>query len=88
LPTQLWIAARYLQSITLLIAPVYLHRKLNVRFAFTGYISVTILLLVAIFYFYFPDCYIEGIGLTRFKVISEYVISLILLVLSHIEIDG
>ncbi len=27
----------------------------------------------------FPDSYIEGLGLTRFKIISEYIISLILL---------
>jgi len=28
----------------------------------------------------FPDCYIEGSGLTLFKIISEYIISLILLI--------
>jgi PAS domain S-box-containing protein len=38
------------------------------------------LLLGSIFYWrIFPDCFIEGKGLTSFKIISEYIISLILL---------
>jgi signal transduction histidine kinase len=80
LPTQLWIAARYLQSISLLIAPLLLRRKLNPYYAFIGYAVAAGLLLGAIFYWHvFPDCYTEGIGLTPFKKISEYIISLILL---------
>ncbi len=80
LPTQLWIAARYLQSISLLIAPLLLRRKLNPYYVFIGYGVTVGLLLGAIFYWHvFPDCYIEGVGLTPFKKISEYIISLILL---------
>ncbi len=80
LPTQLWIAARYLQSISLLIAPLLLRRKLNPYYVFIGYALAVGLLLGAIFYWHvFPVCYIEGVGLTPFKKISEYIISLILL---------
>jgi signal transduction histidine kinase len=80
LPTQLWIAARYVQSISLLIAPLLLRRKLNPYYVFIGYGVTVGLLLGAIFYWHvFPDCYIEGVGLTPFKKISEYIISLILL---------
>jgi PAS domain S-box-containing protein len=80
LPTQLWIAARYLESLSLLIAPFFLRRKLKINSVFIGYTVVVGLLLVSIFYWEsFPVCFIEGVGLTPFKKISEYVISLILL---------
>jgi len=80
LPTQLWIAARYVESLSLLIAPLLLGRRLKVKVIFFGYVSATSLLLGAIFYWnLFPACFIEGAGLTPFKKISEYIISLILL---------
>jgi len=79
LPTQLWIAARYVQSLSLLIAPVFLRRKMNATFVFILYTAVTIAVLAAIFANAFPTSYIEGVGLTPFKIISEYIISLILL---------
>lgn len=80
LPTQLWISARYLESFTLFIAPFFLGTKLKARFAFLGYILATFLLLASVFYWkIFPTCFIEGIGLTPFKRISEYLISLMLL---------
>ena len=79
LPTQLWMAARYLQSLSLLAAPLFLHHKLNIRWASGSYFAITILLLVAIFAGVFPDCFVEGEGLTPFKIISEYTISFTLL---------
>jgi signal transduction histidine kinase len=80
LPTQLWVASRYVMSISLLIAPLTLDRKLKIHFVLAGYAVVTGLLLGSIFYWrVFPDCYVAGVGLTPFKKISEYVISLILL---------
>jgi len=77
LPTQLWIAARYLQGITFLIAPFFMNRKLNPYWIFSGYFLITAFLLASIFLTIFPDCYVEGCGLTGFKIISEYVISFI-----------
>ncbi|SFM92112.1 MASE3 domain-containing protein [Methanolobus profundi] len=79
LPTQLWIAARYLQAISFLIAPFMLGKVLNVHKIFSIYSVVTISILASIYHGYFPKCFIEGSGLTQFKIISEYVISLILL---------
>lgn len=80
LPTQLWIIMRSVQSISLLIAPLFLRRKLNHNFVFVMYWVVTAFLLGSIFYWkIFPDCFVEGKGLTEFKKISEYIISLILL---------
>ena len=86
LATQLWIAARYVQSLSLLIAPLFFRRKLKINFAFFGYAVAISLLLISIFYWdIFPICFIEGGGLTPFKKISEYIISLILLgAISHL----
>jgi len=75
LPTQLWIIARYLQSISLLIAPWFIDRKLNIPAVLCVYLSATLLLLAAVFsHTLFPDCFIEGVGLTPFKIASEYII--------------
>jgi len=80
LPTQLWIVARYVQALSMLIFPAFLRRKLNVYVVFPGYAVATSLLLWAIFAGVLPACFVEGVGLTLFKRVSEYVISLILLV--------
>jgi PAS domain S-box-containing protein len=80
LPTQLWIAGRYVQSMSLLVAPLLISRKLNANHVLSGYLVVTSLLLASIFAWdVFPVCFVEGAGLTPFKKISEYVISAILL---------
>ncbi|OQA58547.1 MAG: sensory histidine kinase AtoS [Euryarchaeota archaeon ADurb.Bin294] len=79
LPTQLWIAARYLEAVTFLIAPFFIARRVNAGITFWGFLLVTATLITLIFSGYFPACYIEGSGLTAFKIVSEYVICLILL---------
>ncbi len=79
LPTQLWIAARYLQSVSLLIAPLFLHRTFRPAFMLAGYAAVVLLLLASVFSGHFPTCFVEGVGLTPFKKGSEYLISFILL---------
>ncbi|MCF7912606.1 MAG: hypothetical protein K9M99_08765 [Candidatus Cloacimonetes bacterium] len=79
-PTQLWIAARYLQSLSLLIAPVFLKKKLNLTYIVIIYHLILIGIGLSIFYWHiFPDCYLSDSGLTLFKKISEYIISFILL---------
>jgi signal transduction histidine kinase len=95
LATQLWIAGRYLQSLSWLIAPFFLGRRLRVRLQIGIYILITGLLLLTIFYWQnFPVSYVEGTGLTAFKKISEYVISLFFLgsigtlLLKRREFDG
>ena len=80
LATQLWIAARYLQSLSWLIAPLFLERRLRLRLQMAAYILVTGILLLSIFYWrIFPVAYVDGAGLTGFKKISEYAISLFFL---------
>jgi hypothetical protein len=80
LPTQLWIAARYLQSISLFLAPAFVAQPLRPGVLLTAYAAVTVLLLASIFAWpVFPDSFIEGSGLTLFKRASEYVISALLI---------
>ena len=86
IPTQLWIISRYLESFSLMGA-VYLigHKnriKLNNLLIYYSLISGV--LIVTLFIGIFPDCYIEGVGLTAFKKISEYIISAVLFVVLFI----
>jgi len=79
LPTQLWIAARYYHSLAFLIAPFFLRRKIKAGWVMGGFSFVTLWILLSIFRWnLFPDCYLEPGGLTAFKRVSEYVISLVL----------
>jgi PAS domain S-box-containing protein len=76
LPTQLWIADRALMAATMVLAPVFLGRRIYPWLTFAIYTAVTALLLTLIFHGVFPDCLLEGQGgLTPFKKSAEYVIS-------------
>jgi len=76
LPTQLWIAARYLQGSSFVIAPLWMKRTVNYPAVLGVYFFVSAFLVLSIFTWgIFPDCYLEGVGLTPFKIVSEYVIS-------------
>lgn len=73
--TQLWIAGRFLQAVTILLAFFFLRRKLRDTRLLVTFLFVTTLLSSTIFVWkIFPDCYVEGFGLTRFKIVSEYLI--------------
>jgi len=78
---QLWIAARYMESITLFIAFYFVGKK---KFVYPSWIIfvyslITALLVLSIFYWkIFPVCFIDGQGLTPFKKNSEYVICVII----------
>jgi PAS domain S-box-containing protein len=81
LPTQLWIAARWLQSLSFLAFAWLIGRSTPrtsaVVWTFSG---VTAFLLWSILVAdVFPDCFREGSGLTPFKVASEYAICAVLL---------
>ncbi|GEM_PF-1627730 len=86
LPTQLWIAARYYQSITFLIATLLIRRSITKDRKYDDSIILVVcaaafcLVMTSIFLWQnFPCCYIEGTGLTPFKIASEYVISAFLI---------
>ena len=80
---QLWIATRFIESTTFLLAMFMIKGRKNIKVpAVLGIYSIlTGLVLGSIFIWkIFPVCFLEGIGLTTFKKVSEYIISLILLV--------
>jgi len=73
LATQLWLAARYVQSLSLVIAPFFVKRAFNPRLLLVIFGGTAALLLASIFVWpIFPTAFLDG--LTPFKVISEYVI--------------
>ena len=86
LSTQLWLGARYVEAGSLVAATGFFgDSPLSRRVSFTGrlrdtalliagYGAVTVLLLGAIFGGVFPVTYVEGEGLTTFKVASEYLV--------------
>jgi len=78
LPTQLWIVARYWQALSYLFASMVIKKKIKANYLFPSYIIIILILFTTIFQGFFPVCYIEGSGLTPFKIVSEYVIDIIL----------
>jgi signal transduction histidine kinase len=74
LPTQFWIAFRSLFSFSFLLAPLFIRKRLRAGPAVFVYAAVTTLLTAAIFLRLFPACYVEGSGLTQFKINAEYAI--------------
>lgn len=78
---QVWIATRYMESLSLLAAFWFLKesRSVNAVRVFSAYFVLTAVIVAAIFWWkIFPVCFVDGTGLTPFKKISEYVICLIL----------
>ncbi len=80
LPTQLWIAARFLNSLSLFIAFGFIRRRVRYPFVFFAYALLVSVFIAALFLGnLFPDCYLESQGLTPFKIASEYIISAIVI---------
>ena len=83
---QFWIGTRYLEALLLLIAPWFLNHSFNriKSFIFIGVVSAIIIGLVLSGKF--PEGFIEGKGLTAFKVNSEYIIiALLALSIYHLN---
>ena len=79
LPTQLWIAARYLQALAFLMATALIGSRFRAAPVLAAGAAVTVLALAVVWTGMFPDCYVEGAGLTSFKIASEYLIALLFL---------
>ena len=76
--TQLWVAARGLQALALLLAPLALRQRIA-PIALHGVFGLTAIgLVAAVFTGHFPDAYVDGQGLTTFKVSSEYAVIAVL----------
>ncbi len=88
---QLWIGARYMEAISLLLAFAYLKTEKPVRpyRVVTAFTAATMLLIASIFYWkVFPECFVPGEGLTPFKKISEYLICILLVVNIHLLLEN
>lgn len=84
--TQFWILGRYLETLILITTPFLVgmsmkKRLLNTLFIGMGLFTVLGSLSILVFPI-FPTCFEEGVGLTPFKVYSEY--GMILLLLSSV----
>ena len=74
-PASLWIAARYFQAFSILGAIFF--RKRSISQGLIVFFSGIVFLLINLSIFWwkiFPVCYVEGVGLTAFKKISEFLI--------------
>lgn len=78
-PTQLWVQARLLQGGTLVLAPLYLTRRLNAAATFAGFgLLATAGVLSVLVWDVFPTALVAGEGLTTFKIAAEYVVIVLL----------
>lgn len=72
--TQFWIAARFMQAAALWVAPWMLSRTVHVGWMHLCFGAWSVLSIVLIGTGNFPDAYVDGQGLTDFKIVAEYVI--------------
>ncbi len=74
-PTQLWILARSMEALSLAAAPSFERRRVRADLVFSLFAGATALGMAAVFWWkIFPTCFVEGAGLTAFKIASEVVI--------------
>ncbi|HEY5524935.1 MAG TPA: MASE3 domain-containing protein, partial [Clostridium sp.] len=78
------IIPRFITAVSILICCRLFYKSYKIITPFTiilgfSILSVAIWMLV-FFYDVFPVCYVQGYGLTLFKILSEYVVSIILLI--------
>ncbi len=79
--TKFWLAARYLQTAGLLVFAFAVRTRFrpSYRALFAAFGAATVLLILLILRWdLFPTAFVEGVGLTPFKIISEYAISALL----------
>lgn len=69
-PTQLWIAGRLLKTIGFSLVAFF--PKLSEGIIFGVFSLLSVLFVVAVWFGFFPDCFVEGFGLTTFKITMEY----------------
>lgn len=80
LAPQMWIIARYLDGFGMLAAGISLYTTVKPRYILIGYTVISLLALLSAFEWkVFPICFVDGQGLTPFKIYSEYIISFLLI---------
>nr|CAX84111.1 Sensor protein [uncultured bacterium] len=77
---QFWIVTRLSEALILLTAPLFLTRPVSRERIFVAFGGVAATIYALIMSGYFPTAYIDGVGLTRFKIGSEYASIIVFLV--------
>lgn len=72
--TQFWLVGRFILVVGLLFGTFLSQKIVRNSFIWTVSLIVTSCAIFAVFFGVFPDAFIEGLGLTQFKIISEYII--------------
>lgn len=72
--TQFWIAARFIQAAALLASPLMLLRTVRIGYLHVFFGMLTGLASLWVLSGTFPEVFVEGKGLTPFKVYTEYII--------------
>jgi serine phosphatase RsbU (regulator of sigma subunit) len=76
LPTQAFIAQRFLLATTFLVAPIFLRRRLKLTATIASFAAITSLLLLSLLLWRnFPHMFIDGTGITSLKKGLELVLS-------------
>ncbi|MEX2469996.1 MAG: MASE3 domain-containing protein [Pseudohongiellaceae bacterium] len=74
LPTQIWLLARYLQAASLLAAVLLIDREQQYLKVHSAMALYTLVATISVSFGYFPVAWDDVIGLTPFKIVSEFVI--------------
>lgn len=72
--TQYWLVARGLEAATLAVAPFFVRHRVRPVLAFLCFAAVVVVAEEAIRAGAFPIAYVDGEGLTEFKIATEYTI--------------
>jgi diguanylate cyclase (GGDEF)-like protein/PAS domain S-box-containing protein len=77
LPTQLWIVLNYILAASIFLAILFGDKKVKFSLNLIVFSCLGLLGTILCFVGIFPDCFIEGSGLTPFKKASEYIFILV-----------
>ena len=77
-PTQFWIIGRSLETLGFIL--LFFSPNMKKRYFSLILVVTTILSITCVFFGAFPDCFVETKGLTPFKVITEYILVILLAV--------
>ena len=74
-PTQFWVAARAIESVSFLLGALLINRQpVRATRALWMFVGVGALLVVSIHPLgVFPSCFVDGVGLTQFKIVVELI---------------
>lgn len=76
---QFWLTSRFLESVALFCGPLMISRKPNILYVSGVFSALATGACIAVIYQWFPPTFIDGKGLSPFKIYSEYVIIAIML---------